>query len=402
MDNTGLFSKTLICESVLGYLQDSTQTFEKVSNNGVLDYFQRIINTHNSQVEEHKRFKIGKITVKNQSDVPYRYIGYETTFDTIKNNLIGKLGGYIQLRLEKDGMYLDYLEKVGEDKKSPIQLGTNIETASRELDLSNLITRLVPLGADIQDTERSEETGQYVIRERVTIDRVNGGKRYIEDAELVKKFGIIQRPVDWTDIESDHILFQRGKQYMNAQKIAISSWNVHVVELYLIDKTYDKFKLGNTHPIDNAPLSGVERLQIIKKVIDITQPESVDLTVGSDSITLSKFQLQQQEAAKSMEKVLADNNARQAQIAKENAKNNKLAILQSELATNNSLVESNTKELNIINEQISKLKAEKDKAMIDNLKLQKDIVQNKINQYKAKVTELTKEIKEMTKEREAV
>ena len=142
--------------------------------------------------------------------------------------------------------------------------------------------------------------------------------------------------------------------------------------------------------------------KFFKKVIDITQPESVDLTVGSDSITLSKFQLQQQEAAKSMEKVLADNNARQAQIAKENAKNNKLAILQSELATNNSLVESNTKELNIINEQISKLKPEKDKAMIDNLKLQKDIVQNKINQYKAKVTELTKEIKEMTKEREAV
>lgn len=402
MDNSGLFSKTLICESVLGYLQDSTQTFEKVSNNGVLDYFQRIINTHNSQVEEHKRFKIGKITVKNQSDVPYRYIGYETTFDTIKNNLVGRLGGYIQLRVEEDGLYLDYLEKVGEDKKSPIQLGTNIETASRELDLSNLITRLVPLGADIQDTGRSEETGQYVIRERVTIDRVNGGKRYIEDAELVKKFGIIQRPVDWTDIESDHILLQRGKQYMNAQKIAISSWNISVVELYLIDNTYDKFKLGNTHPVDNAPLSGVERLQIIKKVIDITQPESVDLTVGSDSITLSKFQLQQQEAAKSMEKVLADNNARQAQIAKEAAKSNKLALLQSEITTYASMVETYTKELKLIDEQISKLNAEKDKATISNLKLQKEITQNKLNQYRTKVTDLNQKITELNKGSETV
>lgn len=397
MDNSGLFSKTLICESVLGYLQDSTQNFAKVYNTGVLDYFQRIIDTHNSQVEEHKRFKVGKITVKNQSDVPYRYIGYETTFDTIKNNLVGKLGGYIQLRIEKDGLYLDYLEKVGEDKKSPIQLGTNIETASRELDLSNLITRLVPLGADIQDTGRSEETGQFVIRERVTIDRVNGGKRYIEDAELVKKFGIIQRPVDWTDIESEHILYQRGKQYMNAQKIAISSWNVSVVELYLINNAYDKFKLGNTHPVDNAPLSGIERLQIIKKVIDITHPESVDLTVGSDSITLSKFQLQQQEAAKSMEKVLADNNARQAQIAKETAKSSQLAVLQSELATYNSIVETNTKELKLIDEQISKLNAEKDKAVISNLKLQREITQNKLNQYKTKVTELDKKIKELNK-----
>ena len=255
----------------------------------------------------------------------------------------------------------------------------------------------MPLGADIQDTGRSEETGQFVIRERVTIDRVNGGKRYIEDAELVKKFGIIQRPVDWTDIESEHILLQRGRQYMNAQKIAISSWNVSVVELYLIDNTYDKFKLGNTHPVDNAPLSGVERLQIIKKVIDITHPESVDLTVGSDSITLSKFQLQQQEAAKSMEKVLADNNARQAQIAKEAAKSNQLALLQSELATYNSIIETTTRELKLIDEQISKLNAEKDKATISNLKLQKEITQNKLNQYKTKVTELDKKIKELNK-----
>ena len=98
-----------------------------------------------------------------------------------------------------------------------------------------------------------------------------------------------------------------------------------------------------------------------------------------------------------MEKVLADNNARQAQIAKETAKSNQLAVLQSELATYNSIVETNTKELKLIDEQISKLNAEKDKVTISNLKLQKEITQNKLNQYKTKVTELDKKIKELNK-----
>ena len=41
MDSTGLFAKTFVCESVLGYLQDSTQTFQRVPNNGVEDYLRR-------------------------------------------------------------------------------------------------------------------------------------------------------------------------------------------------------------------------------------------------------------------------------------------------------------------------------------------------------------------------
>ena len=395
MDSEGLFSKTFVCESVLGYLQDSTQTFQRVPNNGVEDYFRRIIDVHNSQVEPHKRFKVGRVTVLNQSDTPYRYIGYDTTFDTIKTYLIGRLGGYIQLRLEEDGMYLDYLNDVGQDMDSPIQLGTNIETARRELDLSNLITRLVPLGADLDKDNRDEETGQYVVRERVTINSVNGGKSYIEDAELVKQFGILQRPMDWTEIKDAGILLQRGQQYMQSQKIAISAWSVSVVELYLIDQSFEKFKVGNTHPIDNAPLSGVERLQIIKKVIDVTQPESVDLTVGADSMTLSKFQLQQQEAAKSMEKVLADQQAANAQQNAQANYNYQLSLLQSQLSQYKANSDSFAQEIKVLTEKIAQLDPEKDADLIDSLTLQKKVAESKKQSFDNKIVETEEAIEKL-------
>ncbi len=387
MDSTGLFAKNFVCESVLGYLQDSTQTFQRVSNNGIEDYFRRIIDVHNSQVEPHKQFKIGRVTVPNQSDIPYRYIGYDTTFETIKTYLVGRMGGYIQLRLEDDGMYLDYLKDVGQDMSSPIQLGTNIETARRELDLSNLITRLVPLGADLDKDTQSAETGQYVVRERVTINNVNGGKSYIEDAELVRQFGIIQRPMDWTEIKDTSILLQRGQQFMANQKIAISSWSVSVVELYLIDQSFEKFKVGNTHPIDNAPLSGVERLQIIKKVIDVTQPESVDLTVGADSMTLSKFQLQQQEARRSVEKVMADQQAANAKLEAQASYNYQLSLLQTELSQYQANSDSFAQEIQVLTEQIAQLDPEKDANLIASLTVQKQVAEGKKQSFDNKIAE---------------
>lgn len=395
MDNTGLFAKPYTCESVLGYLQDSTQYYQRLAGKSVEQLFRIIIDVHNAQVEEHKRFKVGRVTVTSSSDVPYRYIGYDTTFDTIKTYLIGRHGGYIQLRLENDGMYLDYLKDVGQEIASPIQLGTNIETARRELDLSNLITRLVPLGADLDKDIKEEETGQYVVRERVTINAVNGGKAYVEDTELVKQFGIIQKPMDWTEIKDANILRRRGEQYMANQKIAISAWSVSVVELYLIDQDFDKFKVGNTHPIDNPPLSGIEKLQIIKKVIDVTRPESVDLTVGADSMTLSKFQLQQQEATKSMEKVLADQAAANAKAEALANYNSQLSLLQTELSQYQAQSDSYAQEIIVLANQISQLDPENDKALIAQLTVQKEVAESKKYSFDQKITETQQAIQEL-------
>ena len=296
-------------------------------------------------------------------------------------------------------MYLDYLKDVGQDMDSPIQLGNNIETARRELDLSNLITRLVPLGAYLDKDNRDEETGQYVVRERVTINSVNGGKNYVEDAELVKQFGILQRPMDWTEIKDARILLQRGQQYMQNQKIAISAWSVSVVELYLIDQSFEKFKVGNTHPIDNAPLSGVERLQIIKKVIDVTQPESVDLTVGADSMTLSKFQLQQQEAAKSMEKVLADQQAAQqaanSKLETQTNYNSQLALLQTELSQYQANSDSFAQEIRVLTEQIAQLDPEKDANLIASLTMQKQVAESKKQIFDNKIVETEEAIEKL-------
>lgn len=355
MTNTG-FVQEVICEDFLSFLHDSSQYFQKLKNTGAEAYLREILNQHNAQVEDYKRIYLGSVTVKSLTDKPWRYLGYESTWDTIRERIVSNIGGYLTLRREKDGFYLDWTSSIGRSQESPIQLGRNIKSASREVSFDGIATQIMPIGADEKNSDGSsssdkEEQGSDVTRKQIDISSVNGGKMWLEDAELVAKFGIIRKPVIWTEIDSPSILKSRGLQYLRNQRIALAKWTVVAVERYLIDSRYVKFKIGNTHPILNAPLSGVEKLQIIEKKIDILNPQSVDLVIGSKSQSLSAYQLQTQEAIESIERVKANQSKER--------KREKILALTSELTRlRNEHKPENADKIRILENEIRKLKNE--------------------------------------------
>ena len=355
MTSTG-FVQEVVCEDFLSFLHDSTQHYQKLKNTGAEAYLREILNQHNAQVEDYKRIRLGTVTVKSLTDKPWRYLGYESTWDTIRERIVANIGGYLTLRREDDGFYLDWTSSVGKSQESPIQLGRNIKSASREISFDGIATQIMPIGADEknsqnQSSDNKEEQGSDVTRKQIDISSVNGGKIWLEDAELVAKFGVIRKPVIWTEIDNPQVLKNRGLQYLRNQKIALAKWTVSVVERYLIDSRYEKFKIGNTHPILNAPLSGIERLQIIEKKIDILNPQSVDLVIGSKSQSLSAYQLQSQEAVESIERVKANQDIE--------SKREKLLALTSELERlRNERKPENTERIRALEAEIIKIRNE--------------------------------------------
>lgn len=355
MTSTG-FVQEVVCEDFLSFLHDSTQHYQKLKNTGAEAYLREILNQHNAQVEDYKRIHLGTVTVKSLTDKPWRYLGYESTWDAIRDRIVSNIGGYLTLRREKSGFHLDWTSSVGENQESPIQLGRNIKSASREISFDGIATQIMPIGADEknsqnQSSDNKEEQGSDVTRKQIDISSVNGGKIWLEDAELVAKFGIIRKPVIWTEIDNPQVLKNRGLQYLRNQKIALAKWTVAAVERYLIDSRYVKFKIGNTHPILNAPLSGIERLQIIEKKIDILNPQSVDLVIGSKSQSLSAYQLQSQEAVESIERVKANQDIE--------SKREKLLTLTSELERlRNERKPENTERIRALEAEIIKIRNE--------------------------------------------
>ena len=319
------FAQKVTCEDFLSYLHDSSQWFQKLPNRGASQYMLEIFKAANSQVEEYKRYNLKEVTVESRTDKPYRYIGYESSWDCVRERLINNIGGYLRVYELNASLHLDWTKDIGQVKKSPIQIGKNIKSASRMLDFDGLATQIMPVGADVQKDQPDQDQSPDVTREQITIWNVNNHSLFLEDKELIKEFGIIRKPVIWTEIDNPSVLLARGKQYLRNQKIALAKWTISAVERYLIDDRYDKFEIGNKHPIINAPLSGIETLQILEKKIDILNPQSVELTIGSQSQSLAAYQLQLQEAENSIERV------KQNTSISDKAK--RLKALQSQLAS---------------------------------------------------------------------
>ena len=300
---TNGFAQKVTCEDFLSFLHDSAQWFQKLPNQGAAPYLTEILRVANGEVEDYKRINLGTCTVNSRTDKPWRYLGYESTWDCVRERIINNIGGYLTIYERNTRLYVDWTAQIGETKKSPLQIGKNIKSASRELDFDGLATQIMPIGADIQKEHPDEDQSPDVTREQLTIWHVNNNSAFLEDKELIKEFGVIRKAVIWTEIDDPKTLLARGKQYLRNQKIALAKWTISAVERYLIDNRYDKFEIGNKHPIINAPLSGIETLQILEKKIDILNPQSVDLTIGSQSQSLSAYQLQLQEAENSIERL---------------------------------------------------------------------------------------------------
>ena len=144
MDSNGMFLKNVTCESELGYLMDSSTVFGEYHDISVRDFLQVIIDNHNSQVDEGKKFQLGNVTVVDNNDSLYRYLGYTKTFEAIKDKLIDRLGGELKIRYENGIRYLDYLESIGEIKSTEIRLAKNLQSIELEKDPTSIISRLLP------------------------------------------------------------------------------------------------------------------------------------------------------------------------------------------------------------------------------------------------------------------
>ena len=287
MDSTGLFSKSVVCESELGYLMDSIQKYGEYHNITVRGLLELIINNHNSQVSKDKQFTVGVVDVVDSNDSLYRYLGYDKTFDTIKDKLIDRLGGELRIRYEDGIRYLDYIQTIGETKETEIVLSKNLITLEQERDPSEIITRLIPLGEKLNDSEQ-----------RLTIESINNGLNYIDDIEAIEEFGIIADSVSFDNITLVENLLSKGKAYLKENNRIKKKHSIDALDLSIIGLDFDSFEVGNTHRVINPVMKINEELRIIEKTLDINLPQSSSLTIGDKFEDLKEYQLDSINTAK--------------------------------------------------------------------------------------------------------
>lgn len=301
MSNLGLFTKTVVCESELGYLMDSTQRYGEYHNVTVREFLEIIIEQHNKQVSEDKQFKVGQVTVTDNNDSLYRFIGYEKTFNTIQDKLIDRLGGELRIRYINGVRYLDYLEEIGSVSSTEIRLAKNLVTLEEEKDPTSIITRLVPLGS--KKTVIDDNGEETEIEERMTVAEINNGLDYIDDIEAMEEFGIIEDTVTFDDVNIVENLLRKGKEYLRSNNKIRKSYSITALDLSLIGLDINSIDLYNYYKVSNSLMDIDEELRVIEKTIKIESPEDSTVQVGEKFDDIKKYQLSVSKTANEVKEV---------------------------------------------------------------------------------------------------
>ena len=343
LSTTGELKTSVICESELGYLMDSSVTYAEYHDLSVKDYLTKLIDNHNSQVEEEKRFEIGVVTVESNL---YRYWSYDKTFDTLKEDLLDKLGGELRIRKQNGIRYLDYLMGIGESKETTIQIAKNLLTIEQERDPSQVISRLIPLGAKLSDDTD----------ERLMVSELNNGVIYLDDEDAINAFGIICATHTWDDVTLATNLLRKAKEFQKENNRIKKSHRIEAIDLSLIGLDLDSFDVGNYYPVINPLMNIDEKMRVISKTIVIENPQNSSLEIGDKFEDIKDYQLQ---AIKTSDELTGVKNTVQTTVKAVSSVSSELTktaeILQGTNTTMGSVVEVLNTNIEVTNKILSEL-----------------------------------------------
>lgn len=276
-------SLTVKVEGVLAYLDDSVQRPAEYHESTVYGYLQKLIENHNAQVEEDKRFELGQVTVVNQTDQVYRYTNWESTLTAIKDDLISSLGGHIMIRFDGNKRIIDFLADYPRLSKQKIEFGANLLSYTESKDKTAIATVCIPLGAQIEDSTSDIE----VLEERVTIADVNDGLDYLELPEAVEKYGRIVKTVTYDDVNDPNNLKTKGLKWLQNNQFEDLELTLTAVDLADFGVEVDCIRLLDRIRCTSRPHGMDREFPLVEMKINLSDPKQNVYTLGSAAKTFT-------------------------------------------------------------------------------------------------------------------
>lgn len=276
----GKVYKSCSCEGYLTYLNDSIQPYHHYESSTVTEFLTALLDYHNSVTPAAKHITLGSCDFSGDN-TNSKTTAYRNTLEEIKVNLIERIGGEIRVRKVNGALVLDFLHQYGVKSDTTVELAKNIYSLSVDTDSSNIITRLVPLGAQLND-----ETS-----ERLTISEVNDGLPYIDDETAISRYGIIMGIVTFDDITVASNLKQRGQEYLTNNNRVKKGYAAQVLDMSLLEPQLNNSQLciraGNTYHFKHSIIRLDDDLRVMKCSVDIFKPYKPEVQIGdkAESIT---------------------------------------------------------------------------------------------------------------------
>lgn len=285
-------------EGVMAVLNDSTvppfvfpddfaadEGYQAAANNGnVVDFlFRWFLAQHNAKVSADQQIKPGVCTVTDANNYIARSAAkYLTTMEAMTTRLTGSaLGGYLLMRYEADGNYLDYYADLPLTNAQAVQFDQNLLDLERQLTGTGIYTAILPVGKDgLTITELANGD--------LTDDLVKEGP-YVWSRAGVAKYGwICPGPTDWQDVTVAGNL-----QSYAAARLATSGWALaesitcKAIDLHVTDAAVAAWRVGRYTMLATTPHGIRAAMPLLQMHIDLLDPAQTTVTMGRTQRTFT-------------------------------------------------------------------------------------------------------------------
>lgn len=256
------------------------------ASGNVVDFFFRwILGQHNSQVSAEQQIRPGVCTVTD----PNNYITrsskeYATAMSTISDKLIkSALGGYLLIRYEDDGNYLDYYAALPLTNTQSVEFAENLLDLSSETDGTNIYTAILPEGKDgltIEALSNGDLTDDLV-KSGLTIYSKSG----------VATYGRITRHVKWDDVTIAANLQTKAKAALADNGLSMpETITCKAVDLGWQDGI-QHFRVGRMTALFSTPHGYSASYPLMELAPDILDPGNTQITLGATQQTYTGAQI---------------------------------------------------------------------------------------------------------------
>ena len=289
------------------FVEDAAYTAAAESGNVIEFFLGWLIDQHNSQVQEFQRFKLGNVTVSD----PNNYLSrsnteYATTWETLKSKLFDSaLGGYLCIRYEADGNYIDYLSEFTMTNTQEIVFGENLLDLKSKVDSTNTYSAIIPLGATIEVT--GEDGNTTASKARLTIESLPDGDitddivkqgDTIYSRSAVEAYGWVCAPTKettWNDVTEATNLRRKGVEALTGDLSLLSSTiDVTALDLHFTPEQVQSFRIYRNVIVRSEPHGHSGTFQLPKLSLNLHSPQNTKITVGSTERTLTDINSQKE------------------------------------------------------------------------------------------------------------
>lgn len=274
-DEIGFYNERKVtCEGELAFLLDSIKRPYDFTGS-VAEYLALLLDSHNAQVDETKRFTLGNVTVTDPNDYIVRSnIDYTDTWKEMNDKLLTLLGGFLSVRHADGVAYLDYLADFALLSPQKIEFGKNLLDQKRIIKGADVATVVIPLGAKLKDAEGKDTD------KRLTIESVNGGADFIEDAAAISQYGTIVKTVIFDDVTIAENLKAKGQAYLSSLVKLPESIELTAADLATVSTSFSSFHLGTYVDVVSKPHGLNQKFLVRKLSINLLDPAANKLTLG--------------------------------------------------------------------------------------------------------------------------